>query len=59
MFYWGTVEKTREVISRSFKGQTVKDHKKDVFLFSYRIPEFISGLHHFFQKVRQNTRVIE
>ena len=31
MCYWGTVEKTVKVISRSFQGQTVKDHKKDVF----------------------------
>ena len=44
---------------RSFQGQTVKDHKKDVFLLSYRIPELISRLHQFFRKVRQNTRVIE
>ena len=33
--------------------------KKDVFLLSYRIPELISRLHQFFQKVWQNTRVIE
>ena len=44
---------------RSYQGQTVKDHKKEVFLLSYRILELISRLHQFFQKVRQNTRVIE
>ena len=48
-------KKTLTSYQGHFKVKLSKIIEKNVFLISYRIPELISRLHHFFQKVRQNT----
>ena len=48
-------KKTLRSYQGHFKVKLSKIIKKNVFLLLYRIPELISRLRHFFQKVRQNT----